>query len=101
MGGNRGQMLRQSSGRSRIVDQEIYQRVLMMAGRLFAGVRYFFTKYIRAKMNAFFLDPMYEILFRPSNHSGSNSSEGTSLITSEKWATLNMKRCLTSAWLNV
>jgi hypothetical protein len=58
MGGNRNQMLRQSSGRSRIVDQEMFQRVLMMAGRLFAGVRYFYTKYIRAKMNAFFLDPM-------------------------------------------
>lgn len=32
-----------------------------MSGRLFAGVRYFFTKYIRAKMNAFFLDPMYDV----------------------------------------
>jgi len=64
MGGNRTQMIRQTSGRSRVVDQEIYQRVLTMAGRLFSGVRYFFTKYIRAKMNAFFLDPMFQQLGR-------------------------------------
>eukprot|EP01126_Amoeba_proteus_P010719 TRINITY_DN1421_c0_g1_i17.p1 TRINITY_DN1421_c0_g1~~TRINITY_DN1421_c0_g1_i17.p1 ORF type:complete len:379 (+),score=74.31 TRINITY_DN1421_c0_g1_i17:1585-2721(+) len=63
MGMNRNQLIRQSS-RSRVVDQDIYQRVLMMAGRLFAGVRYFFTKYIRAKMNAFFLDPMFQQLGR-------------------------------------
>jgi GTPase SAR1 family protein len=48
--------------RSRIVDQDTYQRVLMMAGKLFVGVRYFFTKYIRNKFNAFFLDPMFQKL---------------------------------------
>ena len=48
--------------RSRIVDQDTNQRVLMMAGKLFVGVRYFFTKYIRNKFNAFFLDPMFQKL---------------------------------------
>ena len=59
----RPQLLRQGS-RSRVVDEETYQHVLMMAGKLFAGVRYFFTKYIRSKFNAFFLDPMFQQLVR-------------------------------------
>jgi hypothetical protein len=58
MGDNRvPQISRQQ--RSRIVDNDTYQKVLMMSGKLFAGVRYFFTKYVRAKCNAYFLDPMY------------------------------------------
>jgi hypothetical protein len=30
-----------------------------MSARLFAGIRFFFVKYVRNKLNAFFLDPMY------------------------------------------
>jgi len=30
-----------------------------MSARLFAGIRFFFVKYVRSKLNAFFLDPMY------------------------------------------
>jgi len=63
MGVNRTQLSRQNS-RSRIVDADINQRVLMLSGKLFAGVRYFFTKYIRSKFNAFFLDPMFQELGR-------------------------------------
>lgn len=39
-----------------------YKRVLMMAGKLFAGVRFFFIKHVRSKFNAFFLDPMFSSL---------------------------------------
>jgi len=41
----------------------------MMSGKLFAGVRYFFTKFLRSKFNAFFLDPMFQQLGRElTNH---------------------------------
>jgi hypothetical protein len=49
---------------SRQIDNETYQSILQMAGKLFAGVRYFFTKLVRAKFNAFFLDPMFQQLGR-------------------------------------
>eukprot|EP01105_Mastigella_eilhardi_P002304 TRINITY_DN1282_c0_g1_i1.p1 TRINITY_DN1282_c0_g1~~TRINITY_DN1282_c0_g1_i1.p1 ORF type:complete len:782 (-),score=270.13 TRINITY_DN1282_c0_g1_i1:25-2370(-) len=45
--------------RTRRIDQDTYQQVCRMSARLFAGVRYFFAKYIRNKLNAFFLDPMF------------------------------------------
>jgi len=46
--------------RSRKVDDEIYSRVCMMSAKLFAGIRFFFVKYIRNKLNSFFLDPMFQ-----------------------------------------
>jgi len=63
MGVNRHQSTLQIS-RSRVVDAQTYNHVLTLAARLFAGVRYFFTKYIRSKFNAFFLDPMFQKLGR-------------------------------------
>lgn len=45
--------------RSRIMNEESFQRVLMMAGKLFSGVRFFFVKHVRSKFNAFFLAPMF------------------------------------------
>jgi len=48
--------------RSRIIDQEAYNTVLIMSSKLFAGIRYFFTKYIRSKCSAFFLTPMFKML---------------------------------------
>ena len=45
--------------RSRRVGEAAYTQVCMMSGRLFAGIRFFFVKYVRNKLNAFFLDPMY------------------------------------------
>jgi len=44
--------------RSRKVDEEIYARVCMMSAKLFAGIRFFFVKYVRNKLNSFFLDPV-------------------------------------------
>ncbi len=35
-----------------------HQQVSTMAARLFSGIRFLFVKYIRNKLNAFFLDPM-------------------------------------------
>jgi len=46
--------------RSRKVDDDIYSRVCMMSAKLFAGIRFFFVKYIRNKLNSFFLDPMFQ-----------------------------------------
>ncbi len=46
------------SGRQTTMDEEGYKRVAMLAARMFAGIRFFFAKYVRNKMNAFFLDPM-------------------------------------------
>eukprot|EP01089_Gocevia_fonbrunei_P010203 TRINITY_DN22780_c0_g1_i1.p1 TRINITY_DN22780_c0_g1~~TRINITY_DN22780_c0_g1_i1.p1 ORF type:complete len:120 (+),score=22.66 TRINITY_DN22780_c0_g1_i1:133-492(+) len=40
--------------RVRHVDEETYKEVCLMSARLFAGIRFFFVKYIRNKMNAFF-----------------------------------------------
>ncbi|KAL6041865.1 Dynamin domain containing protein [Balamuthia mandrillaris] len=33
-----------------------------MSAKLFSGIRFFFVKYIRNKLNAFFLDPMFQKL---------------------------------------
>ncbi|EGC35126.1 hypothetical protein DICPUDRAFT_33855 [Dictyostelium purpureum] len=48
--------------RSRKIDDETYQKVCMIAGRLFSGIRFFFSKLIRNKLNAFFLNPMFQKL---------------------------------------
>src|SRR5690606_37937659 len=48
--------------RTRRVDESVYRSICMMAGKLFAGVRFFFAKYVRNKMNSFFLDPMFQHL---------------------------------------
>ncbi|EAL71678.2 dynamin like protein [Dictyostelium discoideum AX4] len=48
--------------RSRNIDDDTYQKVCMIAGRLFSGIRFFFSKLIRNKLNAFFLDPMFQKL---------------------------------------
>uniref|UniRef100_A0A6B2KYK6 Dynamin-type G domain-containing protein n=1 Tax=Arcella intermedia TaxID=1963864 RepID=A0A6B2KYK6_9EUKA len=47
---------------SRVIDTESQREVLMIAGKLFAGIRYFWTKLLRSKFNAFFLDPMFQDL---------------------------------------
>eukprot|EP01101_Sappina_pedata_P002287 TRINITY_DN12531_c0_g1_i1.p1 TRINITY_DN12531_c0_g1~~TRINITY_DN12531_c0_g1_i1.p1 ORF type:complete len:934 (-),score=360.41 TRINITY_DN12531_c0_g1_i1:13-2775(-) len=39
-----------------------YDKVVALSTRLFAGVRYFFCKLTRHKLNAFFLDPMFQEL---------------------------------------
>ena len=44
--------------RRRGIDETIHKRVCALAARLFAGIRFFFVKYIKNKLNAFFLDPM-------------------------------------------
>lgn len=44
--------------RSRRINGDTYEQVRLMAARLFAGIRFFFVKFIRNKFNAFFLDPM-------------------------------------------
>jgi len=31
-----------------------------MSAKMFAGIRFFFAKYVRNKMNAFFMDPMLQ-----------------------------------------
>jgi hypothetical protein len=38
--------------------EDSYKKVAIMAAKMFSGIRFFFTKYVRNKMNAFFLDPM-------------------------------------------
>eukprot|EP01133_Synstelium_polycarpum_P000414 gene414-491_t len=48
--------------RSRRIDDDTYKKVCMIAGRLFSGIRFFFSKYIRNKLNAFFLDPLFQKL---------------------------------------
>eukprot|EP01098_Paradermamoeba_levis_P003586 TRINITY_DN1615_c0_g1_i1.p1 TRINITY_DN1615_c0_g1~~TRINITY_DN1615_c0_g1_i1.p1 ORF type:complete len:148 (-),score=51.23 TRINITY_DN1615_c0_g1_i1:20-463(-) len=47
---------------SRRVDQETYERVCRMSARLFAGIRFFFSKFARNKLNAFYLDPIFQKL---------------------------------------
>lgn len=47
-----------SNNRYSSMDEEGYKRVALLAARMFAGIRFFFAKYVRNKMNAFFLDPM-------------------------------------------
>ncbi|KAL0490286.1 dynamin, partial [Acrasis kona] len=45
--------------RSRELTAERCQRIKTVAAKLFAGVRLLFVKYIRAKYNAFFLNPIF------------------------------------------
>eukprot|EP01118_Nematostelium_gracile_P000686 TRINITY_DN10721_c1_g1_i1.p1 TRINITY_DN10721_c1_g1~~TRINITY_DN10721_c1_g1_i1.p1 ORF type:complete len:191 (+),score=56.34 TRINITY_DN10721_c1_g1_i1:64-636(+) len=37
-----------------------YQNIALMASKMFAGIRFFFAKYVKNKMSAFFLDPMLQ-----------------------------------------
>jgi hypothetical protein len=52
-----------NSERSLKMDEEGYRRVALMAAKMYGGIRYFFAKYVRNKMNAFFLDPMYDLCY--------------------------------------
>ncbi len=51
------------SPRSRRIDDVAHQRVCALAGRLFCGIRFFFVKCAKNKLNAFFLDPVYAFVF--------------------------------------
>lgn len=42
------------------MNEEGYNQVALLAAKMFAGIRYFFAKYVRNKLNAFFLDPMLQ-----------------------------------------
>jgi hypothetical protein len=44
--------------RGPFVNEEGYKKIAMMAAKMFASIRFFFVKYVRNKLNAFFLDPM-------------------------------------------
>jgi hypothetical protein len=46
------------NNRSRELNSERCTKIKLVAAKLFAGVRTLFVKYMRAKYNAFFLDPM-------------------------------------------
>lgn len=46
------------NNRSRELTPERCTKIKLVAAKLFAGVRTLFVKYMRAKYNAFFLDPM-------------------------------------------
>lgn len=46
----------------RRVDEAVHAQVCTMAARLFSGIRFFFVKFVRNKLNAFFLDPMFQRL---------------------------------------
>ncbi|KAL6054695.1 putative Interferon-induced GTP-binding protein Mx2 [Balamuthia mandrillaris] len=48
--------------RSRALTEETFTHVCTMSAKLFSGIRFFFVKYIRNKLNAFFLDPMFQKL---------------------------------------
>ncbi|KAF2073270.1 hypothetical protein CYY_005432 [Polysphondylium violaceum] len=50
------------TSRNRCIDDDSYQKVCMIAGRLFSGIRFFLSKIIRNKLNAFFLDPIFQKL---------------------------------------
>jgi succinate dehydrogenase flavin-adding protein (antitoxin of CptAB toxin-antitoxin module) len=51
-----------SSDRSRELTEERCKKIKEVSARLFAGVRLLFVKYVRAKFNAFFLDPFFSSL---------------------------------------
>lgn len=40
------------------MDENGYKQVALIAAKIFAGIRFFFVKYVRNKLNAFFLNPM-------------------------------------------
>jgi hypothetical protein len=50
------------STRSRNLDDDKCKQIKIIAAKLFAGVRLLFVKYVRAKFNAFFLNPMFEFI---------------------------------------
>jgi len=52
----------QPFGMSRSMNQQTYLHVCSLAARLFAGIRFFFIKLLRSKLNAFFLNPMFKQL---------------------------------------
>jgi hypothetical protein len=49
------------STRSRNLDDDKCKQIKIIAAKLFAGVRLLFVKYVRAKFNSFFLNPMFEL----------------------------------------
>lgn len=53
-------LLWNSGERNIKMNEEGYNQVALLASKMFAGIRYFFAKYVRNKMNAFFLDPMLQ-----------------------------------------
>ena len=44
--------------RAASLDEDGYKHIALLAAKMFAGIRFFFAKYVRNKLNAFFLDPM-------------------------------------------
>eukprot|EP00027_Filamoeba_sp_ATCC50430_P017323 CAMPEP_0168573610 /NCGR_PEP_ID=MMETSP0413-20121227/18631_1 /TAXON_ID=136452 /ORGANISM="Filamoeba nolandi, Strain NC-AS-23-1" /LENGTH=604 /DNA_ID=CAMNT_0008606881 /DNA_START=1 /DNA_END=1816 /DNA_ORIENTATION=- len=46
--------------RAASLDEEGYKQIALLAAKMFAGIRFFFAKYVRNKLNAFFLDPMLQ-----------------------------------------
>ena len=48
--------------KSRNVDQNSYKYICEISSKLFSGIRFFFVKYIRNKLNAFFLEPIFQKL---------------------------------------
>lgn len=48
-----------------------------MSARLFAGIRFFFVKYVRNKLNAFFLDPMYLLGLPPPQRGEPHATTST------------------------
>lgn len=67
-----------AAARRRGVDDTVHKRVCALASRLFAGIRFFFVKYIKNKLNAFFLDPMCAplLLCAALIHHGGSSAWG-------------------------
>lgn len=59
---NEGSAMNIEGSRSRRIGESAYNQVCTMSARLFAGIRFFFVKYVRNKLNAFFLDPMFQRL---------------------------------------
>lgn len=41
-------------------DEDGYRAVAVRAAKMFAGIRFFYAKYVKNKMNAFFLEPMLQ-----------------------------------------
>ncbi|EGG18151.1 dynamin like protein [Cavenderia fasciculata] len=67
--------------KSRRIDEETYRKVCMIAGKLFSGIRFFFSKFMRNKLNAFFLDPLFQKL-------GSRMIDHFSKLTDQKYQEL-------------
>lgn len=52
----------EATPRVRFLTNETCQRVLEMAAELFAGIRFFFSKFVRSKLHAFLLTPLSVIV---------------------------------------